>query len=82
MREAVDASQVRVYGPGVGPDVRSQQPTHFFIDAKGAGPGEVEVALCDREGSAVDLDVLDNNDGSFTVKYTAPRPGAYQVTRI
>uniref|UniRef100_F1KPN0 Filamin-A n=1 Tax=Ascaris suum TaxID=6253 RepID=F1KPN0_ASCSU len=79
VREAVDASQVRVYGPGVGPDVRSQQPTHFFIDAKGAGPGEVEVALCDREGSAVDLDVLDNNDGSFTVKYTAPRPGAYQL---
>uniref|UniRef100_A0A915C7H0 Calponin-homology (CH) domain-containing protein n=1 Tax=Parascaris univalens TaxID=6257 RepID=A0A915C7H0_PARUN len=79
VREAVDASQVRVYGPGVGPDVRSQQPTHFFIDAKGAGPGEVEVALSDREGSAVDLDVLDNNDGSFTVKYTAPRPGAYQL---
>ncbi|VDM28264.1 unnamed protein product [Toxocara canis] len=82
VREAVDASQVRVYGPGVGPDVRSQQPTHFIIDAKGAGPGEVEVALSDREGSAVDLDVLDNNDGSFTVRYTAPRPGAYQVTSL
>lgn len=75
----MDTEKIHVFGPGIGPDVRCQQPTHFFIDAKGAGPGEIEVSLCDREGPAVNLDVLDNDDGSFTVKYTAPRPGSYQV---
>lgn len=27
----------------------------------------------------MDIDLLDNNDGSFTVKYTPPKPGAYQL---
>ncbi|RCN41641.1 Filamin/ABP280 repeat protein [Ancylostoma caninum] len=40
------------------------------------------VALADRSGKAVAIDVLDNNDGSFTVKYTAPRPGAYQLNVV
>ncbi|KHJ91925.1 Filamin/ABP280 repeat protein [Oesophagostomum dentatum] len=40
------------------------------------------VALADRTGKAVAIDVLDNNDGSFTVKYTAPRPGAYQLNVV
>uniref|UniRef100_A0A914UJL9 Calponin-homology (CH) domain-containing protein n=1 Tax=Plectus sambesii TaxID=2011161 RepID=A0A914UJL9_9BILA len=80
VEEAVDPSKVRVHGPGVEPGVRSLQPTHFVIDAKNAGPGEVEVALSDAlTGGAVDLDVLDNHDGSFTIKYTAPRPGSYQL---
>lgn len=39
----------------------------------------LQLALNDGDGRAVDIDVLENNDGSFTVKYTAPRPGPYQV---
>lgn len=39
----------------------------------------LKVALSDGQGQAVDIDVLDNEDGSFTVKYVAPKPGAYQV---
>lgn len=80
--EPTDVSQLHMYGPGVDGPVVSQQPTHFTIDAKQAGPGAVEVALTDRQGRAVDIDVLDNEDGSFTVKYTAPRPGAYQLNVV
>ncbi|CAD6191974.1 unnamed protein product [Caenorhabditis auriculariae] len=80
--EPVDLSKLKIYGPGVEGPVYSQEPTHFTIDAKQAGPGAVEVALADRFGEAVDIDVLDNRDGSFTVKYTAPKPGAYQLNVI
>ncbi len=78
-RDAFDPSRIRVYGPGVEPGVRSLQQTHFIIDAKGAGAGEVEVELSDRQGRTVDVDVMDNQDGSFTVKYAAPNPGTYEV---
>ncbi|VDO69600.1 unnamed protein product [Haemonchus placei] len=42
----------------------------------------IEVALADKSGKAVAIDVLDNSDGSFTVKYTAPRPGKYQLNVV
>ncbi|CAJ0936131.1 unnamed protein product, partial [Mesorhabditis belari] len=82
VEEKIDASKLNIFGPGVEGPVVSQQPTHFTIDAKQAGPGAVEVALADRDGRAVDIDVLDNQDGSFTVKHTAPRPGAYQLNVV
>ncbi|CAI4224415.1 unnamed protein product [Auanema sp. JU1783] len=81
-KEPVDISKLRMYGPGIEGPVYSQEPTHFTIDAKQAGTGVVEVSLDDRAGRAVDIDVLDNSDGSFTVKYTAPRPGAYQLNVV
>uniref|UniRef100_A0A8R1IQ15 Uncharacterized protein n=3 Tax=Caenorhabditis japonica TaxID=281687 RepID=A0A8R1IQ15_CAEJA len=74
VKEPIDTSKLRIYGPGVDGPVYSKEPTRFTIDATQAGPGAVEVALSDDQGEKVDLDVLDNQDGSFTVKYTAQRP--------
>ncbi|KAJ1351554.1 hypothetical protein KIN20_007591 [Parelaphostrongylus tenuis] len=82
IRKPADPMKVRIYGPGVEGPVKCREPTHFTIDAKQAGTGAVEVALTDESGKAVAIDVLDNNDGSFTVKYTAPRPGAYQLNVV
>lgn len=80
VKPSIDLSKLNIYGPGVEPGVKCLQPTHFIIDAKQAGAGEVEVELSDTStGGAVDIDVLDNNDGSYTVKYTAPKAGIYQV---
>ncbi|CAI5447621.1 unnamed protein product [Caenorhabditis angaria] len=80
--EPVDVSKLRIYGPGVDGPVYSKEATRFTIDATQAGPGAVEVALTDGLGENVDLDVLNNQDGSFTVKYTAQRPGAYQLNVV
>lgn len=33
-------SSVKVYGPGVKPGVKTNQPTHFVVDCKEAGPGK------------------------------------------
>ncbi|KAK6750425.1 hypothetical protein RB195_002418 [Necator americanus] len=82
VHEPIDLSKLKIFGPGVDGPVKCQEPTHFTIDAKQAGPGAVEVSLADRKGQTVAIDVLDNNDGSFTVKYTAPRPGAYQLNVV
>lgn len=82
VKEPVDISKLRMYGPGVEGPVIAKEPTHFTIDAKQAGPGAVEVALSDHQGQTVDIDVLDHQDGSFTVKYVAPRPGAYQLNVV
>uniref|UniRef100_A0A1I7TPR1 Calponin-homology (CH) domain-containing protein n=1 Tax=Caenorhabditis tropicalis TaxID=1561998 RepID=A0A1I7TPR1_9PELO len=82
VKEPVDSSKLRIYGPGVEGPVYSKESTRFTIDATQAGPGVVEVALADDHGEKVDLDVLDNQDGSFTVKYTAQRPGAYQLNVV
>ncbi|CAO4375754.1 unnamed protein product [Caenorhabditis nigoni] len=78
----LSSSKLRIYGSGVEGPVYSKEPTRFTIDATQAGPGAVEVALADDHGEKVDLDVLDNQDGSFTVKYTAQRPGAYQLNVV
>ncbi|RCN23796.1 Filamin/ABP280 repeat protein [Ancylostoma caninum] len=43
IREPVDLSKLRIFGPGVEGPVKCQEPTHFTIDAKQAGPGAVEV---------------------------------------
>ncbi|CDH93091.1 Calponin-homology (CH) domain-containing protein [Caenorhabditis elegans] len=82
VKEPTDASKLKIFGPGVDGPVYSKEPTRFTIDATQAGPGAVEVALRDDQGENVDLDVLDNQDGSFTVKYTAQRPGAYQLNVV
>uniref|UniRef100_A0AC35U6T8 Calponin-homology (CH) domain-containing protein n=1 Tax=Rhabditophanes sp. KR3021 TaxID=114890 RepID=A0AC35U6T8_9BILA len=73
----IDMTKFRVYGPGVENNVKAKQPTQFFIDAKDVGPGEVELSMCDNAGEEINVDVIDNDDGSFTVKYTAPTPGDY-----
>lgn len=82
VKEPTDATKLKIYGPGVEGPVYSKEPTRFTIDATQAGPGAVEVALADDHGEKVDLDVLDNQDGSFTVKYTAQRPGSYQLNVV
>lgn len=77
----VDPEKVLYSGPGI--DEPSPYPspnqTHFVIDAKQAGPGNVEVEMVDNEEQKVDVEVMDEKDGSYTVKYRAPKPGAYKV---
>ncbi|PAV82322.1 hypothetical protein WR25_16759 [Diploscapter pachys] len=86
VRHPVDLSKLKIFGPGIEGPVISRVPTQFTIDAKEAGGSrdvkDVQVVMADRQGNSVDIDVLDNNDGSFTVKYTAPNAGAYQVNVV
>jgi hypothetical protein len=38
--EPSNPSKVRVYGPGIEKGVKTNQPTHFTVDCRGAGSGK------------------------------------------
>lgn len=39
--EPTDSNKVKVFGPGVEPGVKARVPTHFNIDSRGAGAGDL-----------------------------------------
>ena len=41
--------------------------------------GDVAIALTDERGMDVPVNTIDNQDGTFTMKYTAQIPGTYTV---
>lgn len=49
------------------------------VDAKAAGKGKVTCTVCTPDGSEVDVDVVENDDGTFDIFYTAPQPGKYVI---
>lgn len=49
------------------------------MDAKAAGKGKVTCSVCTPEGAELDVDVVENEDGTFDIFYTAPQPGEYVI---
>ncbi|XP_068218759.1 filamin-A isoform X2 [Palaemon carinicauda] len=78
--EPTDPGAVKVFGPGVERGVKSNTPTHFNIDCREAGPGDVQIALTNAQGQDIPIDIQDNGDGTFTVEYLTPTPGDHRVT--
>ncbi|XP_069693768.1 filamin-A isoform X2 [Periplaneta americana] len=77
--EPANASKVHIFGPGVEKGVKCNTPTHFNIDRRDAGQGDIKMALTNEKGIDVPLAVTDNEDGTFTVDYCAPTPGTYTL---
>lgn len=50
------------------------------MDAKAAGKGKVTCKVTTPDGAELDVDVVENADGTFDVYYTAPEPGKYVIT--
>uniref|UniRef100_UPI00358FEB07 filamin-C-like isoform X2 n=1 Tax=Myxine glutinosa TaxID=7769 RepID=UPI00358FEB07 len=79
--------RVRVDGPGVEKaGVKASEPTYFTVDCSEAGQGDVEVTIYCTEvvwpfsQKSVDLDIIKNENGTFTVKYTPSSSGNYTIT--
>ncbi|KAA3679014.1 filamin [Paragonimus westermani] len=72
--EPSQPGRVRVFGPGVESVVRGE-PTHFIVDCKQAGQGNVGISVTDEMGRDVAMDTQDMRDGTFRVAYTANTPG-------
>lgn len=51
----------------------------LVVDAKGAGKGKVSCVVVQPDGSEVEAEVLENEDGTFDIFYTAPAPGNYVI---
>uniref|UniRef100_A0A673Y6E7 Filamin A n=1 Tax=Salmo trutta TaxID=8032 RepID=A0A673Y6E7_SALTR len=74
-----DASKCTVTGAGVGPTIQIGEQTVITVDAKAAGKGKVTCSVCTPEGVELDVDVVENEDGTFDIFYTAPQPGDYCI---
>lgn len=66
-------------GAGIGPTIRIGEETVITVDTKAAGKGKVTCTVCTPDGSEVDVDVVENEDGTFDIFYTAPQPGKYVI---
>ncbi|KAM7005424.1 filamin B a isoform 2-T2 [Tautogolabrus adspersus] len=74
-----DASKCTVTGPGVGPTVAIGEELGLVVNTKGAGKGKVSCVVIQPDGSEVEAEVLENEDGTFDIFYTAPAPGNYVI---
>ncbi|XP_078138337.1 filamin-C isoform X4 [Centroberyx gerrardi] len=75
-----DASKCLVTGSGLGPTIQIGEETVITVDAKAAGKGKVTCKVSTPDGAELDVDVVENADGTFDIYYTAPEPGKYVIT--
>uniref|UniRef100_A0AAY4EVL4 Calponin-homology (CH) domain-containing protein n=1 Tax=Denticeps clupeoides TaxID=299321 RepID=A0AAY4EVL4_9TELE len=73
-----DASKCLV--TGLGPTIQIGEETVITVDAKAAGKGKVTCKVSTPDGAELDVDVVENSDGTFDIYYTAPEPGKYVIT--
>ncbi|XP_043979419.1 filamin-B [Gambusia affinis] len=74
-----DASKCTVTGPGVGPTVAIGEELGLLVNAKAAGKGKVSCVVVQPDGSEVEAEILENEDGTFDIFYTTPAPGNYAI---
>uniref|UniRef100_A0A8C5BGW6 Calponin-homology (CH) domain-containing protein n=1 Tax=Gadus morhua TaxID=8049 RepID=A0A8C5BGW6_GADMO len=67
-------------GSGLGPTIQIGEETVITVDAKAAGKGKVTCKVSTPDGAELDVDVVENADGTFDIYYTAPEPGKYVIT--
>ncbi|XP_011497813.1 PREDICTED: filamin-A [Ceratosolen solmsi marchali] len=70
---------VQAFGPGLDSGVKTNTPTHFNVNCREAGPGDLKVDMKTPEGHDLPISLTDNEDGTYTVDYVAPDPGTYTV---
>ncbi|XP_062856326.1 filamin-C-like isoform X2 [Trichomycterus rosablanca] len=74
---------VSIGGHGVstlGPNIQMHEETVLSVDAKAAGKGKVTCKVRTPNGGELDVDVMENRDGTFDIYYTAPEAGKYVIT--
>lgn len=70
---------VSAFGPGLDKVVKSSTPTHFNVDCREAGNGDLDVSITGPDGHDLTISLTDNEDGTYTVDYVAPQPGTHTV---
>uniref|UniRef100_A0A8C4V1W2 Filamin B n=1 Tax=Falco tinnunculus TaxID=100819 RepID=A0A8C4V1W2_FALTI len=74
-----DASKCLATGPGIAPTVRTGEEVGFVVDAKSAGKGKVTCTVLTPDGTEAEADVVENEDGTYDIFYTAAKPGTYVI---
>ncbi|XP_075794972.1 filamin-B isoform X6 [Pelodiscus sinensis] len=76
---AGDASKCLATGPGIASTVKTSEEVGFVVDAKSAGKGKVTCTVLTPDGTEAEADVIENEDGTYDIFYTAAQPGAYVI---
>lgn len=66
-------------GPGIAPTVKTGEEVGFVVDAKSAGKGKVTCTVLTPDGTEAEADVVENEDGTYDIFYTAAKPGTYVI---
>lgn len=66
-------------GPGIAPTVKTGEEVGFVVDAKTAGKGKVTCTILTPDGTEAEADVIENEDGTYDIFYTAAKPGTYVI---
>ncbi|XP_063113409.1 filamin-B isoform X5 [Cavia porcellus] len=74
-----DASKCLATGPGIAPTVKTGEEVGFVVDAKTAGKGKVTCTILTPDGTEAEADVIENEDGTYDIFYTAAKPGTYII---
>ncbi|XP_055692677.1 filamin-A isoform X3 [Lutzomyia longipalpis] len=76
--DPLDPSKVEIMGPWLEPGVKPNVPTHFNVDARNAGDGELKVNIThDETKMDVPVRILDNEDNTYAVEVTPLLTGSY-----
>jgi len=73
--------KVEAYGPGLQPEgVAVNAVAEFTVDARKAGQkATLDISAVDVDSNAVDVKVTDNNDGTYTCRYTPTKSVLYTI---
>eukprot|EP00731_Ephydatia_muelleri_P018455 Em0011g495a len=74
--EVSDPYSVRVYGDGL-KSARTDHRAEFTVDASEAGPGAIDISVSGPSECTVNVE--DNEDGTYSVTYTAQKAGEYSI---
>jgi filamin len=74
-----DAKKCHVYGTGLEPVIKVGEDYTITVDTRDAGQGNVTCHIRSANGNDLDIDIEDNNDGTFNIYYTPHNPGSYMI---
>lgn len=74
-----DAQKCQVYGSGLSPVIQIGEGYTITVDTRDAGQGNVTCHIRSANGNDLDIDIEDNNDGTFNIFYTPHNPGSYTI---
>lgn len=66
-------------GPGIAAKVKTAEEVGFVVDAKSAGKGKVTCMILTPDGTETEAEVIENEDGTYDIYYTAAKPGTYVI---
>ena len=64
-------------GPGLGTVISAGEEIGFVVNTQSAGMGKVSCFVLTPDGTEVEANVIEKQDGTFEICYSASQPGNY-----